>query len=532
MGWVPTSTSRLSAAAWFDVGALADENARNFPGHVAVVDGDVRLTYAELARRASELARGMHAKGVEPGSRVLWVGQNSFRILEALLAAAKCGAVLCPANWRQSPDELSFILQDQDPALVLFEGRGLEGRFDAVRSVSLSQGTIWVACDEPPKEMELAYTDLFEIGDPSPGVDVEAGTPLLALYTAAFDGRPCAALLSHEAIFVQDLVIALEAGINGEYVYLNSGPLFHVSTIMYALATFHMGGTNVIMPKFNAQEFCRLVEVEGCTGAFLADAIIHSILGDPECGKYDLSSLRVPPSTKEWNDRITVKPSRSGARTGYGQTEVMGLATLTNPGGPATGSSGRPSPVVQLRIVDEEGDEVSDGEVGEIVLRGPTVMTSYYQRSGLNEFIQRGGWHHTRDLGRREVDGSITFIGPSGRLIKSGGENVYPVEVETALRKHSAISDVAIIGVPDPRWGQRVKAVIVLSEAREVTIEEVTQHSLQLIASYKKPTLLDVVEELPRLGDGRLDYDRIDLEHGGGGYPSSTRSQKKRVTNE
>ena len=437
------------------IGALPGEHARNFPDRVAVVDGDVRLTFAELDRRVTRLASGLTAQGAGRGSRILWLGQNSYRIIEAFMAAAQIGAVLCVANWRQTVHELAFVLEDQEPAVVICHTRGVDDRFGELRASAGPAGGAWVYCDGAGDPGQLSYDDLLDdAAVPSSGV-ADPGCPLLALSTAAVDGRPAAALISHHGIFIQDLVIAMDAGIDGQYVYLNSGPLFHVSTLMHTLATFHVGGTNVIMPKFEAREFCRLVEQERCTGAFLAEAIIRAILDDPACADYDLRSLRVPPRSDEWTARITAVPTRSGARTGYGQTEVMGLATLRNLGGPAIGSAGRPSPAIQLRVIDSDGAEVPAGEPGEMVLRGAPVMLGYHRRPELNARVQRGGWHHTGDLGRRERDGSVSFIGPMARLIKSGGENVYPVEVEAALRKHPGIRDAAIIGVPDSRSSRR-----------------------------------------------------------------------------
>lgn len=508
-------------SAELSIGALSGEHARNFPDRCALADGDVRLSFAELDSRVTRLAGGLSARGIGPGSRILWLGQNSFRIIETLLAAAQLGAVLCVANWRQTVHELEFVLQDQDPAIIICHMHDTAGRYDELRASAAPSGTTWVYCGDSDHPGELRYDDLLA-GTASPQTSqVSPDDPLLALYTAAYDGRPAAALISHQGIFVQNLVIALDAGIDGQYVYLNSGPLFHVSTLMHTLATFHVGGTNVIMPKFDAREFCRLVEQERCTGAFVAEPIIRAILENPNCAGYDLSSLRVPPGSDRWNARVTPVPTRTGARTGYGQTEVMGLATLRNLGGPATGSAGRPSPAIQLRVVDADGAEVPPGDTGEIVLRGPTVMLGYHRRPELNDYVQRGGWHHTRDLGRRELDGSLTFIGPMARLIKSGAENVYPVEVEVVLRKHPHVQDAAVIGVPDARWGQCVKAVIVPRAGAQPSLDDLKAHCARLIASYKKPTALALVAGLPRLGDGRLDYDRIDADHGGGGYPGA-----------
>jgi acyl-CoA synthetase (AMP-forming)/AMP-acid ligase II len=524
-----TTVPAVGAAAsgpnsWLGLGALPGEHARNCPDRVAIVDGPTRLTYAQLDSRVSSLAAGLRARGLGPGSRMVWLGQNSFQILEALLAAAQLGAVLCIVNWRQTVEELTFVLDDQDPQLVLCDNRGVDERFAELQAATRPADRLWAFCDEVDRPGALSYEDLLGTGSTGPSLsEVDPNLPLLALYTAAYEGRPAAALISQLGVFVQDLAIALDVGINGEFVYLNSGPLFHVSTLMHTLSTFHMGGRNVIMRKFDPQEFCRLVQQERCTAAFLAEPIVHGILAEPACDEYDLTSLRMPPGIPAWNARITAVPTRSGGRNGYGQTEVMGLATLRSLGGPAQGSVGRPSPVVQLRVVDANGDEVAPGDAGEIVLRGPTTMLGYHRRPELNAYVQRDGWHHTRDLGRREVDGSVTFIGPLARLIKSGGENVYPVEVEGALRKHPAIADVAVIGVPDERWGQRVKAVVVVEEGGAISLEEIQAHCVQLIASYKKPTLTAVVDRLPRTANGQVDYEKIDEAYGGGGYPGHAR---------
>ena len=182
------------------------------------------------------------------------------------------------------------------------------------------------------------------------------------------------------------------------------------------------------------------------------------------------------------------------------------------------GTHGRPSPMVQMRIVDPDGNEVSTGETGEIVARGPTMMTGYWNRDAVNEERQTGGWHHTNDLGRREPDGSITFVGPRTRIVKSAAENIYPAEVEGCIQKHPAVKEAAIIGVPDPKWTQSVKAVVVLKAGRTATADEIIEHCRAHIASYKKPRSVEFVDVLPR--DGWLvDYDALDARFGGGGYP-------------
>jgi long-chain acyl-CoA synthetase len=216
---------------------------------------------------------------------------------------------------------------------------------------------------------------------------------------------------------------------------------------------------------------------------------------------------------------VTVDDSPWGLKPfGYGQTETLGYATYSLLAG--SGAMGRSSPVVLARIVDEAGLEVDDGEVGEIAVRGPTVTPGYWNRPELTIQRQGQGWHRTTDLGRREADGSISFIGPKGQLIKSAAENIYPAEVEACIRKHPAVKDVGVIGVPDPVWVQHVKAIVVLKPDAAATEADIVEHCRSLIASYKKPRIVVFAAELPRAGFA-IDYTKLNADYGGGGYPGS-----------
>jgi acyl-CoA synthetase (AMP-forming)/AMP-acid ligase II len=199
----------------------------------------------------------------------------------------------------------------------------------------------------------------------------------------------------------------------------------------------------------------------------------------------------------------------------------MGMLTFNAWGGEQQGTSGRPSPLAQVRIVDPDGREVPPGETGEIVARGPTVMVGYHNRPEVNAERRAGGWHHTNDLGRREADGSITFVGPKGRLIKSAAENIYPAEVEGCLARHPAVAEAAVIGLPDRTWTQSVKAVVVLKEGATASADDLIEHCRASIASYKKPRSVEFVDTLPRNG-WLVDYDALDARFGGGGYPSGS----------
>jgi long-chain acyl-CoA synthetase len=502
------------------LGDVLREHRRSYPQRVAVVDGDVRLTWPQLDDRVNQLANALLARGVSSGDRLLWLGQNSYRLLELLLAAAKIGAVCCPANWRQSAEELAWVITDCSPTVTVWQGAEIGDAVSAARDSAGSPGT-WLQHDGAGEESYEALLATGGAADPERTID--PASSLLMLYTAAFTGKPNGALLSHWAVLVQNLVMGNLQRVDSSYVYLNSGPLFHIATFMTTLATFHFAGTNVFTPRVDADELCRLIEAERCTGAFVIGPTIKEIVELNKDGKYDLSSLRTFPGSPEWNAMVSVDDSPWARKpAGFGQTECMGMLTLNAWGGEALGSSGRPAPMAQVRIVDPDGNEVPPGEVGEIVARGPTVMNGYFDRDALNAQRSAGQWHHTNDLGRREDDGSISWIGPKTRFIKSAAENIYPAEVEGALAKHPAVKEAAIIGVPDETWGQSVKAIVALNDGASATADELIEHCRSLIASYKKPRTVELVDALPR--DGWLvDYDRLDAEFGGGGYPTSVR---------
>jgi long-chain acyl-CoA synthetase len=353
--------------------------------------------------------------------------------------------------------------------------------------------------------------------DPDRAID--PASAVLCLYTAAFEGRPNGALLSHTALIGQGLIIGRLSEIDSTSVYLNCGPMFHVATLFSTLATLVHAGTNVFTPRVEAEELCRLIESERCTGAFLVGPTFRQIRELNRDRRYDISSLRAAAGRDEWNAMITVDTSPWVRHPGgYGQTEVVGMLSFAAFGAGALGGHGRTSPLLQVRIVDPDDREVEPGETGEITCRGPLVMNGYWNRPEETERRFRNGWHHTNDLGRREVDGSLTFVGPKTRIIKSAAENIYPAEVEGALRTHPDVADCAVIGVPDKQWTQSVVGVVVARDGSAIDGDAVIAHVRERIASYKKPRRIEVVDAIPRNGFA-VDYDALDARFGGGGYP-------------
>lgn len=504
---------------------LADvlrEHRRSRPRALGLVCGDERFTYPEFDDRTNRLANALSSTGVGTGDIVLWLGQNCHRLVEGLLACAKLGAVFSPANWRQSPDEFVTLLDDAKAKVVIWQDEEIGHQITAARR-TWGGDALWLQHDgiggEPEGE-HASYEAFVASGSPAdPALAVDPTWPVIQLYTGAFGGVPNGAQLAHEAILAQDVMVAMVQRITEETVYLNSGPMFHMATLMTTFATFRMGGTNVLTRRVDAEELCRIIEAEHCNYGFVMGPTGQEVLKVNAEGKYDLSSLRTFAGSEKWNAMVTVDDSPWGIHpAGYGQTEVTGMLTFNALGIGTEGTSGRPSPLVQVRIVDPDGNDVPDGETGEIVARGPIVTSGYHDRPELNGQRRRGGWWHTSDLGRREEDGSITFVAPLTRIVKSAAENIYPAEVEGCLAKHPAVKEAAIIGVPDKVWTQRVLAVVVLNDGQEASAEDLIEHCRSHIASYKKPSIVEFVDQLPRQG-WAVDYDALDERFDGGGYP-------------
>jgi long-chain acyl-CoA synthetase len=494
------------------VGDLVRENRRRFPQREAFVCQDARITYPELDDRVSRLANALRELSVGPGDRVLWLAQNCHRFFELMFACAKIGAAVCPVNWRQTLDEMEHIFTDFAPKVVMWQEEEIGDVVRDLRARVADEG-IWLQHDaDGPGSYENAVAAASDEDDERP---VPMTSSLLAIYTAGFDGRPKAAMLNHQCIvsisLVQGLVMGVSPGTDD--IFLNSGPFFHIGDIVHALPYFHFGGLNVLLRRMDGAEACRLIESEKITSGYLFGPIADIIAEANRDGRYDLSSLRVPTSMPVLG---AMSPKHAAPISGFGQTEVGGRVTFTAFGGAGEGSAGRTSPLAQVRIFDPAGHEVAIGEAGELAIRGPVVMNGYLNAE--TDRRQPLGWRRTGDLGRRHEDGSISFVGVARRMLKSGVENIYPAEVEAVIRSHPEIAEVAIIGVPDERWAQSVRAIVVRTEDGTVTEEEVIAFCRERMSSYKKPKSIIFVAELPKT-NGAIDYAQLDRNYEGGGYP-------------
>ena len=500
----------------YGLGDLLHEHARSRPNMTAVVDGEVRFTFRELDARVNRLASVLRDRGVTKGDRVLWLGQNSFRVLETLLACARVGALMCPANWRASAFEVARTLADFDPKVVFWQESEI-GEINRATRIDWQHGRHWIQHDGAEAD---DYEGLVAAGAPGGQYDpVEVSTPLLAIYTAAFSGEPNAALLSHESLLLTAMLAQQGQAIAEGGGYLVSGPMFHVGVLMGALGTFLMGGRCAFVARVEAETLLEVIQAEKLTHAYIPQPTILQMREVLASKAYDISSLFADPEMSDWKSPMVMPAAAPMMRRlgGYGQTEIGGLTVLAWMGGSA---AGRAAPFLSIKIADDAGEEVAQGEVGEILARGPLVMCGYWRRPEENARRVVNGWHRTHDLGKRLADGSLVFVGPKTTMIKSALENIYPAEIEACLRQHEGVADVCVIGVPDPVWSQNVKAVIVLKPGAAHQPESFIEHCRSRLASYKKPKIVEFAEALPRTPFGAVDRKAVDAAHGGGGYPS------------
>ncbi|TDD79253.1 AMP-dependent synthetase [Actinomadura darangshiensis] len=471
----------------FTLADMVRQQARVLPGTTAIVDGDDRYTFADMDRAANRWANWLAARSVGLGDRVAWHGPGDVRTLHLLFAAAKLGAALVPLNVRNTAEETARALETAAPALVL-STTPLDGAIDA---------------DAQAPAVRAAPAD-------EPAIDPDDERPVLGVFTGAFSGRPKLALLTHRGIVTQSLVTAAYRLIEpGATRYLASGPMFHVGVHLKLLANYLFGGLSVLAPHPDAAALCRLIERERVTSALLFTPSIDQMIQANADRRHDLSSLRdVPaqpsdPSDGAWYEMTSCL--RASGPTGYGQTETYAMVSFEARGPSGTGAFGRPSPVAAVGVARPGGIESAPGEPGEITVRGPQIMAGY-----LGEPV--GIRHRTGDLGVFHPDGTLDFVGPVQEVIKTGMENVYPAEVEIALRRHPAVAEACVIGIPDPQWGSSVRAVV--EAGAECTADELIEHTRRHIASYKKPRSVIFVAKLPRNAAGQVDRGAVHQKWG------------------
>ena len=494
------------------VAELLRWRARQHPERPALLHAGRSTSYAELDRGASRVANALVAAGVRPGDRVCVVDKGHDAFFELLFGIAKAGAVFTPVNWRLAPPELAYVIRDAGAPLLVV---GHEFA-DAIASVEAQLGKVRTILrfESGPERWPAyeAWRDAAAHADPRR--DRAEDETAWQLYTSGTTGHPKGAEITHRNLFT-----TMEAGLQGFGGLAAGGvglicmPLYHIGGTGYALCLFHAGMTLVVQRQFEPGETLRLLSQERVNHAFLVPAMLNFLLQHPDCARSDFSHLRTilygaSPIPEELL-RQSIERFGCDFVQAYGLTETTGAVVLLSAeehrsGGDRLRSCGKPTFGTDLRVVDSEGRECGTREVGEIVVRGPAVMKGYWNLPDATRNAVRDGWFHTGDAGYFDEEGLLYIHDRVKDMIVSGGENIYPAEVESVLFAHPAVADAAVIGVPDPRWGEAVKGVVVIHPGASASGEEILAFCRGKIAGYKIPKSIDLVDSLPRNPTGKI----------------------------
>jgi len=495
---------------------LIDRNALCFGDSDAWFDVDDRrtMTFVKYKEMVDCLACGLQRSNIKKGDRIGILGKNSCEYFLLYGAAAALGAIILPINWRLSADEIQFNLNDCAPEALF-----VDAEFQALtQRVKDRLPTIKKYYNLQPKSGDfIAFDSLMNHPGDFETVDVSGDDGLVLIHTAAVAGNPRGALLSHGNLMCAGLHLNHCFHLTPEDVHLNLLPMFHVGGLFMALKSFQAGALNVNMRKFDAEKAVDLIEDKKVSIFFDFSPILASILDEHEKTGKDIKSLRAvmgldAPETIEKYQRLT----GGTFYTIYGQTETTGLATMGRYND-RPGSAGKTIPLGNVRLVDAYDRTVPNGQVGEITMKGPLVFRGYWNLPEDTAYTFREGWHHTGDLGRFDGEGFLWYSGRKAEkeLIKPGGENVYPAEVEKVILQHPAVDKAVVFGVPDPKWKEGIKAVCRLKGDERIEPQDLIQFVGERIASYKKPQYVEFVADMPTLEDGSPDREKIKTLYGG-----------------
>jgi len=492
------------------------------PDKTAIVFEDKRYTFSQLNERVNRLANGLLKPGIKKGDRVAFLQVNCNQCVETYFAVAKTGAIYMPLNFRAKGNELSYILNTAE-ATTLLAGERYIPLINSIRP-ELKYLKHLISIENKHDDM-LYYEDMISSSPADEVVtEIDDDDTTMLMYTAGTTGFPKGVMLSHNSFAVYMLENVTPADPLSEEGNILTVPLYHVAGIQAMMAAIYGGRTLVMERQFDPKEWMELVAKEKANRAMMVPTMLKQLLDHPDFGKHDLSSLKVitygaaPMPLPVIRKALEVFPGVSFINA-FGQTETASTITALGPEDHVLSgteeekerklkrlaSIGKPMSDVEMKVIDDDGNELPQGEVGEIVARGPRVMTGYWKdEEKTAKTIDKDGWVHTGDVGYVDEDGYFFLSGRSSDMIIRAGENISPEELENVIRTHPKVEDVAVIGVPDETWGEEPRAVVIVKKGETVTEEEIMEHCRANLASFKSPRSVVFVDSLPRNPMGKL----------------------------
>jgi acyl-CoA synthetase (AMP-forming)/AMP-acid ligase II len=486
-------------------------HAQAKPDALAQIEGDRRLTWRELLERRNRLANALVKRGVGRGEHVIIYAPNSLEYLLASAATRAANAVPIPMNHRLVAEEVSYILEHSD-AVAVFVGGPYLTMAEQVRHHA-TRVRLWVTLGAEGRPWATSLDELLESGGTEPpAVDPAQGLGGSMIYTGGTTGKPKGALRAASDAQITLAFMHALGMIHEGHVHLVAGPLYHSAPGSFALFSAVIGGTVVVMPKFDPEQALHLIDRHRVTSTFMAPTLVKRIVDLPESvrARYDVSSMRslvvaaapCPMRVKE----AALAYFGPSLFEFYGSTE-LGINTILRPEDVLRkpGSCGRAAPNIEIALLDDDGRAVAAGEPGEVyVRRFGGMFDSYYKNSEATRETERDGWNSVGDVAWVDADGFYTLCDRKRDMIISGGVNIYPAEIEDALHRHPAVEDVAVFGVPDDDWGERVHAAVQLRPNQTLTVDELRAFARQHLADYKVPREVSFPVDFPRDTAGKL----------------------------
>jgi len=490
------------------IGKVLTKRAMVSPRREALIFNDEVFTYDRLNRRANRLAHALRDLGIEPGQRVGVLMFNSNPFLETYFALSRIGAVLVPLNTRLSVAEIDFILNDCDARLLIY-GHAFDAQ--VARMAFTQSRKPRVRTGPAPVPGTLRYDDLIARGhEEEIGLTIDENDLNVIMYTSGTTGHPKGAMLTHKAMYgaAVDMVIGLHYQYPDRCLLL--GPFFHSGSITPLLGHMIKGISTVIMEKFDPRQALKLIERYRVRLMIGVTTIMQMIMTVPDLSGYDTSAWKVAilPGSPLPGELVRQAYDRLGVlcQNLWGMTELCGPGSFMNLEEvlERPGSAGKPYFNVDLRIVDPDGRDLPVGQAGEIVVRAPHLMTGYWNRPEATRDALRDGWLFTGDMGKLDEEGFLYVIDRKKDMLISGGENVYPAEIERVIKEIPGIGDVSVIGIPDAKWGQVPKAFIEIDPENPIAAETIISHCRSQLAGYKVPRQVVFIDQLPRTPSGKV----------------------------
>lgn len=501
----------------YTLGDLPRNGAMFFPDNIAIVYENTRLTYREFNNRVNRFANALAALGYRKGDRLCVMADNCSKYLEVYFGAAKIGMCVTPINLRLGDQELAYIINHCE-AILFVAGDGLEERVVKMKG-EMKNIREWITLDNPVEGF-LDYEELLARAsgtEPDQDLhDVREEDLAVLMYTGGTTGLPKGVMLDHRSCILSGLTSALAMEFTKKDSTCYVLPIFHVSW-WPILAIFLTFGKVCINRKPNLAKIFELIQNEKCTHINLVPTIYGWMVDNPDVDKYDLSSLRLcsyagSPFPTEVLKKCIKKFGNKFCQ-GYGATETAGAAIgmlaqedhhLDGPKSKYLVSAGKPSPCSRVKIVDDKDKTLQPGEMGEICAKGKHIMMGYWKNPEANRNALVNGWYHTGDIGYMDEDGYLYMTDRKADMIISGGENVYPAEVENVIYRHPAVFECSVVSAPSEKWGEIVQAVVVLRPGTKASEEEIIEHCRKILAGYKCPKAVAFWDSIPKTIVGKI----------------------------